>query len=73
MTYLNQTRAAADLGIRARFSALTASLAERFARYRAYRRTMVELDQLSKRELADLGIFDRAQIGSIARDAAYRG
>ena len=52
-------------------STLKANLAQRFAQFRAYRTTLNELSQLSDRELADMGIH-RANIGAIARDAAYR-
>lgn len=41
-----------------------------FADYRLYRQTLDELDALSDRELADLGI-SRLNITTIARDAAY--
>lgn len=69
MAYMNTTRAA-DYGLRARFSALTANFGERVARYRLYRQTLGELSALSNRELSDLGI-SRSQITSIAMDAAY--
>ncbi len=49
---------------------LRAGLAERFGKYRLYRRTLDELASLSERELADLGIH-RSQIREIATQAAY--
>ena len=69
MAYMNPARAAADHGLRARFSALLADLAERRARYRLYRQTVDELSALTSRELADLGIH-ASQIHSIALEAA---
>ena len=41
-----------------------------FAQYNVYRVTLSELQNLSDRELADLGIH-RSQIRSIAYNAAY--
>lgn len=49
-----------------------ADLGARYARYRTYRTTVAELDQLSDRELRDLGI-SKANIRSIAYQAAYGG
>ena len=69
MAYMNTTRAA-DAGLRARFSSLTANFGDRMARYKLYRQTMTELSGLSARELADLGIH-RSQINAIATEAAY--
>ena len=46
-----------------------AALKTRFARYRAYRVTVHEMETLADRELADLGI-SRTEIRSIAWDAA---
>lgn len=40
------------------------------AQYRAYRTTLNELEALSSRELADLGLA-RANIRDVARSAAY--
>ncbi|MBT8424912.1 MAG: DUF1127 domain-containing protein [Silicimonas sp.] len=47
-------------------------LTTRFAQYRTYRRTLDELERLSDRELADLGI-SRLGLRSIAYRAAYDG
>lgn len=67
MTYSNET-----IGARAAFRHRNerASLLGRLARYRMFRRTRRELDGLSSRELADLGI-SRSMITEIAREAAY--
>ncbi|MCG6884213.1 MAG: DUF1127 domain-containing protein [Silicimonas sp.] len=48
------------------------SLAQRFNRYRKYRDTLHELDQLSERELDDLGMH-RSNVRQVARLAAYDG
>jgi uncharacterized protein YjiS (DUF1127 family) len=68
-TYNDRARGGASLG--QTLSTLTANLAHRFAQVRAHRSTLRELAQLSDRELADIGIH-RANIGTIAQDAAYR-
>lgn len=67
-THTPRDLGAATLG--QRLGAARGSLAERFARYRTYRRTLNELAQLSDRDLADLGI-SRFDVQAIARDAAY--
>ena len=45
-------------------------LADRWRRYRLFRRTYAELDALSTRELDDLGI-SRSMITRLAHEAAY--
>lgn len=55
-----------------RKSGLIGKVAQGMARYRTYRRTLGELEQLTDRELADLGI-SRLQVRSIAYQAAYGG
>lgn len=52
-----------------RFDGLRRLIAEKRAENRAYRRTINELDRLSERELADLGIT-RANIPGIAYEAS---
>lgn len=52
-----------------RFKALRHAIAERRASNRAYRNTLNELENLTDRELADLGIT-RSNIKGIAYDAA---
>jgi uncharacterized protein YjiS (DUF1127 family) len=44
-------------------------LSRRYQRWRLYNRTVTELESLSNRDLADLGIA-RSDIPRIARDAA---
>jgi uncharacterized protein YjiS (DUF1127 family) len=51
-------------------STLRTRLAERFARYQAYRTTLSELSMLTDRELADMGVH-RSDIRDIAFEAAY--
>ena len=51
-------------------AALRDTLAARYAQYRVYRTTLTELQSLSKRDLADLGMHPSA-IVSIAHEAAY--
>lgn len=50
---------------------LLARLRQAFAEYRVYVETRNELDALSDRELADLGIA-RFAIDEVARNAAHR-
>lgn len=45
-------------------------LRARLGRYRVYRQTLVELGQLSERELNDLGL-NRSMIRACAYEAAY--
>lgn len=52
------------------FAGLIARISERVARYRVYRDTQHELNQLTDRELSDLGL-SRATISSVAYQAAY--
>lgn len=66
MTALTQTLSLGD-----RFAAFRAQLAERRMRSRIYRETMFELNQLSDRDLTDLGIA-RADLRKIAMDAANK-
>lgn len=53
-------------------SGFIGGLSQRFARYRTFRRTLDELESLSDRELADLGMH-RASIRGIAYRSAYEG
>lgn len=58
------SRPAADFG------GIFAGLAARWSRWRAYHRTIAELDALDDRSLADLG-FARANIPFIAHETVY--
>lgn len=55
-----------------RIGGFISGISARFAQYRTYQRTLDELQSLSDRELADLGI-SRLSLRSIAYRAAYDG
>ena len=55
-----------------RFAGLFGGIKRRYAQYRTYRTTLDELDSLSDRELADLGLA-RTMLRSVAYKAAYDG
>jgi uncharacterized protein YjiS (DUF1127 family) len=69
MAYVNTSRAA-TFSPADRFSGLLAQVKASFARRAVFTQTLRELNALSDRELADLGIA-RADITTIAREAAY--
>jgi uncharacterized protein YjiS (DUF1127 family) len=68
MAYMNIAQVA-EGGLRDRISALVKTYHTAAARRAIYRQTVRELDALSDRELADLGIA-RSMITRIALDAA---
>ena len=69
MTVQTETFASAQtLGVK--LTDLRARLSETFAKRKIYNTTFRELDRLTDRELADLGIA-RSLIRQIAYDAAY--
>lgn len=53
-----------------RIAAAAAAIREAYGRYKTYRATVNELESLSGRELADIGLH-RSMIKSIATEAAY--
>jgi len=55
----------------ARLAEIKTQFSEAFTAWRVYRRTVAELQQLTTRELSDLGIFSRSMIRRIAIEAAY--
>ena len=57
-------------GLGARLGHVMADIKGRYARYRLYRNTLVEMQSLSDRELADLGL-SRSMIRRVAYKAAY--
>jgi uncharacterized protein YjiS (DUF1127 family) len=59
-----------DAGIAARLSATFASLSDAWQRRRVYRQTLRELNALTSRELADLGMH-RSMITRVALEAAF--
>jgi uncharacterized protein YjiS (DUF1127 family) len=69
MAYVNQTRAATN-PLSGRFKAVVNSVKASLARRRVYHVTLRELNALSDRELADLGVH-RMSIPEIATEAAY--
>ncbi len=62
--------AVSNISVMDRVRAALAELNDRAARAKVYRTTVQELNNLSGRELADLGIH-RAEIKRIAYEAAY--
>ena len=62
--------APAASGLSGRISAAFQRMQERRARAAIYRRTVRELNELTNRDLDDLGI-NRSMISSIAHDAAW--
>lgn len=69
MAYANTTRAGAP-SVFDRIAAAVATVKAGAKRREVYRRTWRELDGLSERDLADLGIH-RTQIREVAYEAAY--
>lgn len=69
MAYVNSSRAA-SLGLSDRISALVASVKLSLQRRATFQQTLNELNALSDRDLADLGL-NRSSIRMIAREAAY--
>ena len=53
------------------FADFRANMSERWTRYKTYRATLTELQQLTDRDLADLGIT-RGSIRSIALEASQK-
>jgi len=69
MAYAHHARTLDDTFAGARSGGLWPAVTARLASYRAYRRTLDELSQLSDRDLADMGMH-RSTIGDVAREAA---
>lgn len=69
MAYTNDIHGTAPVSS-ASFGGIFKTVAERYSRYRVYRKTVAELSQLSNRELSDLGM-SRAAIKGIAYETAY--
>lgn len=61
-----------DLRDDSRLGALVARLAQRWAAYQTYRRTLFELETLTDRELNDIGL-SRWDIRRVARESAALG
>ena len=69
MAYVNNTRSA-SFGLFDRINSMIASYKATRAQRAVYVRTVYELNQLTNRELSDLGIA-RISIEDVARVAAY--
>jgi uncharacterized protein YjiS (DUF1127 family) len=69
MTYNTHT-GFAGFALGQRFAAFRSELADKAAKRKVYRTTVAELESLSNRDLADLGL-SRSMIASIAYEAAY--
>lgn len=69
MAYVNSSRAA-SYGIADRPAAIVKSIRVGLERRRVFKQTVRELQALSNRELADLGIH-RSMITRVANEAAY--
>jgi len=70
MAYVNFTARAANVSLADRFSGLLAQVKVMIARRAVYNQTVRELNVLTDRELADLGL-SRFDITTVAREAAY--
>lgn len=69
MAYVNSSAASAN-GVFDRVTVALKSLRDAYERRRTFKRTLAELNSLSRRELADLGI-ERSMITRVALEAAY--
>jgi uncharacterized protein YjiS (DUF1127 family) len=67
MAYVNSSRSRS--GLADRLAAYLADVREAARRYRVYRRTLAELNSMSDRDLADIGLY-RGQIEDVAAEAA---
>lgn len=67
MAYISEARA----GLTDRIRGFFADVNERIARAKVFRTTYAELNSLSGRELADLGLH-RSELRRIAYEAAYK-
>lgn len=69
MAYVNTRSTAARLGLADRIASLVKMAQDSRRRNAVYRQTVYELNQLTERELNDLGIH-RSMIATVAREAA---
>ncbi len=70
MAYATEITTGTQSGLSARFTGLLIDLRARLARRKVYTQTISELQNLSDRELADLGL-NRSIIRRVAFQAAY--
>ena len=69
MAYVNSTRSA-QVSFSDRFAAVVKVIADLIQRRRVYNETLFELNNLSDRDLSDLGL-SRASLSQVAKEAAY--
>jgi uncharacterized protein YjiS (DUF1127 family) len=69
MAYVSSTRKTGDT-LMGRFAALRADAVQGYHNWRVYRTTLNELNALSMREMADLGI-NPSMVRRLALEAAY--
>jgi uncharacterized protein YjiS (DUF1127 family) len=70
MAYMNSTRSA-QVSFFDHFAALMVGAKGLITRRRVFNQTLFELNQLSDRDLSDLGL-SRANIADVAREAAFK-
>ena len=70
MAFASITAGSSNIDLSGRFGALLAAVRLSLRRRKVFRQTMRELNALSTRELADLGL-SRSMITRIALEAAY--
>lgn len=70
MAFISMNRTA-TVTLADRFSAYAAQIADAYAQHKVYKTTYHELQELTNRELADLGIH-RSMIKSIALEASKK-
>ena len=69
MAYVNYSRSV-QVSFFDRFAAVVKVVSDLIERRRVYKQTLFELNNLSDRDLADLGL-NRATISEVAHEAAY--
>jgi uncharacterized protein YjiS (DUF1127 family) len=70
MAFVTSTRAT-PVSFADRFATLVSGVKDLMARRRVFNQTLYELNQLSDRDLSDLGL-SRANVADVAREAAYK-
>ena len=71
LAYVTSNRTISNgMGLGARLNEIGKDIVEAWRAYRVYRETLVELQALSTRELADLGL-NASTLRSVALEAAY--
>ncbi len=70
MAYVNSSRSA-QVSFYDRFAAVVKVVSDLIERRRVYNQTLFELNNLSDRDLSDLGL-SRSTLAEVAREAAYK-